>query len=77
MPVRLRGSVEFRNVTFGYNPVAPPLISDLSFTVRPHAEIYNLHWKPPPNQPEEGRLLVRQNQIDVSGRLTNCSTCHR
>lgn len=45
--------------------------------VRPHSEIYNLHWKPPPNQQEEGRLLVRQNQIDVSGRLTNCSTCHR
>lgn len=45
--------------------------------VRPQSEIYNLHWQPPPNQKEEGRLLVRQNQIDVSGRLTDCSTCHR
>lgn len=45
--------------------------------VRPQSEIYNLHWQPPPDQKEQGRLLVRQNQIDVSGRLTNCSTCHR
>ena len=45
--------------------------------VRPQSEIYNLHWQPPPNQKEQGRLLVRQNQIDVSGRLTDCSTCHR
>jgi ABC-type bacteriocin/lantibiotic exporter with double-glycine peptidase domain len=34
-PVRLRGEVEFRNVSFGYSPVLPPLIEDLSFTVRP------------------------------------------
>jgi ATP-binding cassette, subfamily C, bacterial len=33
--VRLRGLVEFRNVSFGYSPVLPPLIQDLSFTVRP------------------------------------------
>lgn len=35
MPLRLRGHVEFRNVSFGYSPVLPPLIQDLSFTVRP------------------------------------------
>jgi ATP-binding cassette subfamily C protein len=35
MPVRLRGHIEFRGVTFGYSPIASPLISDLSFTVRP------------------------------------------
>jgi ABC-type bacteriocin/lantibiotic exporter with double-glycine peptidase domain len=39
MPVRLRGHVEFRNVTFGYSPVAPPLVSDLSFTIRPGQRI--------------------------------------
>src|SRR5262249_53506414 len=32
---RLTGSVEFRNVTFGYNPLAKPIISDVSFTVAP------------------------------------------
>ncbi len=39
MPVRLRGRVEFRDVTFGYNPIGPPLISNLSFTVRPGQRI--------------------------------------
>ncbi|HEY1769919.1 MAG TPA: cytochrome c3 family protein [Chthoniobacterales bacterium] len=45
--------------------------------VRPQNEIYNLHWQPPSNQREEGLRLVRQNQIDATGRLTNCSVCHR
>jgi ATP-binding cassette, subfamily C, bacterial len=39
MPVRLRGHVEFRNVSFGYSPVLPPLIENLSFTVRPGQRI--------------------------------------
>jgi NHLM bacteriocin system ABC transporter peptidase/ATP-binding protein len=38
-PVRLRGHVEFRNVTFGYSPVNPPLISGLCFTVKPGQRI--------------------------------------
>ncbi len=45
--------------------------------VRSASEIYNLHWRPPLDQKEQGKLLVRQNQVDTSGRLTNCSTCHR
>ncbi|MEO5719472.1 MAG: cytochrome c3 family protein [Chthoniobacterales bacterium] len=45
--------------------------------VRPRSEIYNLHWQPPLNQEVVGRQLVAQNRIDTSGRLTNCSTCHR
>src|SRR5207253_2183042 len=32
---RLRGHIEFRNVTLGFNPVSPPLIEDLSFTIYP------------------------------------------
>jgi len=39
MPVRLRGHVEFRDVTFAYSPIAPPLISNLSFSVRPGQRI--------------------------------------
>ena len=33
--VRLRGDVELRNLRFGYNPLAPPLIDGLSVTIRP------------------------------------------
>ncbi len=45
--------------------------------VRPISEIYNLHWQPPPDQATQGARLVQLYQIDTSGRLTNCSTCHR
>jgi ATP-binding cassette subfamily C protein len=38
-PIRLTGQVEFRNVSFGYSPVAPPVIQDLSFTARPGQRI--------------------------------------
>src|SRR5215467_9329931 len=30
LPARLTGALEFRNVTFGYDPIAPPLIENLS-----------------------------------------------
>ncbi|HTA41470.1 MAG TPA: NHLP family bacteriocin export ABC transporter peptidase/permease/ATPase subunit [Bryobacteraceae bacterium] len=39
LPARLKGYVEFRSVTFGYSPVAPPLLHDLSFTIRPGQRI--------------------------------------
>jgi ATP-binding cassette, subfamily C, bacterial len=39
VPVRLRGHVEFRNVTFAYSPVLPPVVDNLSFTVRPGQRI--------------------------------------
>jgi NHLM bacteriocin system ABC transporter peptidase/ATP-binding protein len=39
MPVRLRGHVEFRDVTFGYSPIAEPLISNLSFRATPGQRI--------------------------------------
>jgi hypothetical protein len=45
--------------------------------VRPRSEIYNLHWQAPPDQKTKGLRLVRQYQIDTTGRLTNCSVCHR
>jgi NHLM bacteriocin system ABC transporter peptidase/ATP-binding protein len=32
-PIKLDGEVELRNVTFGYNPVEPPLVEDLSLTI--------------------------------------------
>jgi ATP-binding cassette, subfamily C, bacterial len=37
--VRLQGRLEFRDVTFGYNPLSPPLIEGLSFTLNPGQRI--------------------------------------
>jgi ABC-type bacteriocin/lantibiotic exporter with double-glycine peptidase domain len=34
-PVRLRGHIEVRNIRFGYNPVAPPVIDGLSLILKP------------------------------------------
>ena len=39
LPARLTGALEFRNVTFGYDPIAPPLIENLSFKVAPGQRI--------------------------------------
>jgi len=39
LPVRLTGALEFRNVSFGYDPIAPPLIEKLSFKVAPGQRI--------------------------------------
>ena len=45
--------------------------------LRPQNEIYNMAWLPHKDQTALGRQLIAQNHIDTSGRLTNCSTCHR
>jgi hypothetical protein len=45
--------------------------------VRPRSEIYNMAWRAPPDQDSLGHKLVAQYHIDTSGRLMNCSTCHR
>jgi ATP-binding cassette, subfamily C, bacterial len=34
-PVRLEGRLELRDISFGYNPIAPPLIENLSFRAEP------------------------------------------
>jgi ATP-binding cassette subfamily C protein len=33
VPIRLKGRLEFKNVTFGYSLLAPPLIENLSFVI--------------------------------------------
>lgn len=45
--------------------------------VRPRDQIYNMEWTPPPDQTDQGKQLVKTYKIDTSGRLTNCSVCHR
>ncbi|MBI5687008.1 MAG: cytochrome c3 family protein [Verrucomicrobia bacterium] len=42
--------------------------------VRPVEEVFNPHWKPPANQLEQGRKLVKQHNIK---KLNDCYTCHR
>ena len=36
-----------------------------------------LSWQRPPDQLQQGQELIRQYHVDTSGRLTNCSVCHR
>jgi hypothetical protein len=45
--------------------------------LRPRDQIYNLSWKPGPNQSEEGRRLKEQYKVLDSSILVSCSTCHR
>ena len=45
--------------------------------VRPPDKIYDITWQPAQERPHDGAALVAQYHIDTSGRLTNCSICHR
>ncbi len=45
--------------------------------LRLRSEIYDMAWQPPKNQRPLGEKLVARYHVDVTGRLTNCSTCHR
>src|ERR1700683_3435711 len=42
--------------------------------VRPRSEVFSLTYRPPPDQTEMGRKLVKEYNIQS---LTSCSTCHR
>jgi hypothetical protein len=45
--------------------------------VRPKNQILDMHWRPPADQAKIGRKLVALYHINMTGRLTDCSTCHR
>ena len=45
--------------------------------IRPRDKIYEMAWQPPQDRHDEGESLVSQYHVDTTGRLTNCSTCHR
>jgi hypothetical protein len=44
--------------------------------VRPRDSVFDMTWRPPPDQLEQGRQLLAAYRIDRS-RLTDCSNCHR
>ncbi len=44
--------------------------------VRPKEEVFNMDWRPPPDQLERGRELVRDYNIRTA-QLTDCGICHR
>ena len=50
---------------------------NLEANLRTRNQIYNMEWKPAPNQLELGRQLVKEYRIRSVAELTNCSTCHR
>ena len=45
--------------------------------VRPRDKIYNPTWQPAQDRHLDRAKLVAEYHIDTTGRLTNCSTCHR
>ena len=42
--------------------------------IRPHEEVFNMTWKPPPDH--DGRKLVAEYNVQTT-QLTDCSVCHR
>jgi hypothetical protein len=44
--------------------------------LRPQAEVFDMAWKPPPDQAAQGAALIRRYLISTA-HLTDCSTCHR
>jgi cytochrome c7-like protein len=45
--------------------------------VRPRAEVYNMAWERPVDDPDLGERLVQEYKVASVEQLTNCSTCHR
>ena len=45
--------------------------------IRPRDKIYEMAWRPSQDRHDEEEKLISQYHVDTTGRLTNCSTCHR
>lgn len=45
--------------------------------LRPPDRIFDMGWQPEGNQAEIGKALIKRYHINMSGLLTDCSTCHR
>jgi hypothetical protein len=45
--------------------------------LRPVAEVFNIRWRPPPDQLEQGLKLKEKYKIRDTHHLTSCTVCHR
>jgi hypothetical protein len=45
--------------------------------LRPHDQVFNIDWQPPPDQLARGAALRREYGLRSTRELTDCSTCHR
>ena len=45
--------------------------------LRPRAEVFNMRWERPADDPGLGERLAKEYQIASVEQLTSCSTCHR
>jgi NAD-dependent SIR2 family protein deacetylase len=45
--------------------------------MRPRSEIFNMDWKPPPNQLQVGAELAQEYHVLPKQLMQNCSLCHR
>jgi tRNA(His) 5'-end guanylyltransferase len=50
--------------------------SDPARYIRPRNEVFNMDWRPPPDQLAAGQKLVGEYHVNVT-QLTDCSMCHR
>jgi len=45
--------------------------------LRPLDRVFDVDWRPPPNQLAQGRTLREAYRLRSTRELTDCSTCHR
>jgi Cytochrome c7 and related cytochrome c len=45
--------------------------------IRPRDKVYDMTWQPSRDQDGESEQLIERYHVDTTGRLINCSTCHR
>lgn len=45
--------------------------------IRPREQVFNMSWRPPPDQEKIGRELVKRYNILPAQLMQNCSLCHR
>ena len=45
--------------------------------LRPLDKVFDMDWKPGPDQAELGKKFAEERKIRTTAELTSCSTCHR